>query len=60
MACQKYFAKLQKLKNTQSTIKPIKIGKRSGATYCFGCKSFTHNFGPQEVKMINKVLRAKS
>ena len=60
MACQKYFAKLQKMKNTLSTIKPIKIGKRSGTTYCFRCKSFTHNFGPQEVKIINKVLRGKS
>ena len=36
------------MKNTKSKIKPIKIGKQSGTTYCFGCK---------EVKMINKVLR---
>ena len=60
MRCQKHFTKLQKLKNTQSEIKPIKIGKRSGATYCFGCKDFTHNFRLQEIKMTNKVLREKS
>ena len=52
----KYFAKkilptLQNMKNTQSEIKPIKIGKRLGTTYCFGCKKFTHNFRPQKVKM---------
>ena len=23
-----------------------------GTTYCLGCKDFTHNFRPQEVKMI--------
>ena len=38
----------------------MKIGKRPGTTYCFGCKDFTHNFRPQEVKMTNKVLREKS
>ena len=48
------------MKNTQSEIKPIKIGKRPGITYCFGCKDFTHNFRPQEVKMTNKVLWEKS
>ena len=47
------------MKNTQSEIKPIKIGKRPGTTYCFGCKNFTHNFRPHEVKMTNKVLREK-
>ena len=50
MDCQKCFTKLQKMKNTQTEIKPIKIAKRAGATYCFGCKDFTHNFRPQEVK----------
>ena len=60
MICQKCLTKLQKLKNKQSKIKPIKIGKRPGTTYCFGCKDFTHNFRPQEVKMTNKVLREKS
>ena len=38
MGCQKHFTKLQKMKNTQSEIKPIKIGKRPGTTYCFGWK----------------------
>ena len=60
MICQKCLTKLQKLKNKQSKIKPIKIGKRPGTTYCFGCKDFIHNFRPQEVKMTNKVLREKS
>ena len=44
------------MKNTQSKIKPIKIGKQSGTTYCFGCKDYTKNFRPQEVKMTNKIL----
>ena len=48
------------MKNKQSKIKPIKIGKTPGTMYCFGCKDFTHNFRPQEVKMTNKVLREKS
>ena len=38
MVCQKHFIKLQKIKNTQSKIKPIKIGKQSETIYCFGCK----------------------
>ena len=48
------------MKNTKSQIKPIKIGKQSGTTYRFGCKDYTKNFRPQEVKMTNKVLREKS
>ena len=56
MDCQKRFTKLQKMKNKQSKIKPIKIGKRPGTMHCFGCKDFTHNFRPQDVKMTNKVL----
>ena len=60
MVCQKHFIKLQKMKNTQSKIKPIKIGKQSGTTYCFGCKDYTNNFRPEKVKMINQVLREKS
>ena len=43
------------MKNTISKIKPIKFGKQSGTTYCFGCKDYTKNFRPQEVKMTNKV-----
>ena len=48
------------MKNTQSKIKPIKIGKQSGTTYCFGCNDYVKNFRPQEVKIIFKVLREKS
>ena len=29
------------MKNTQSKIKPIKIGEQPGITYCFGCKDYT-------------------
>ena len=48
------------MKNTQSKIKPIKTGKERWIMYCLGCKDFTHNFRPQEVKMTNKVLREKN
>ena len=48
------------MKNTQSKIKPIKLGKRPGTMYCLGRKDYTYNFRPQEVKMTNKVLREKS
>ena len=48
------------MKNKQSKIKPIKTGKQPGTTYCLGCKDYTRNFRPQEVKMTNKVLREKS
>ena len=44
----------------QSKIKPIKTGKKPAATYCLGCKDYTDNFKPQEIKMTNKVLREKS
>ena len=60
MDCQKHFTKLQNMKNTQSTIKPIKIRKQPEATYCFGCKDYSHNFRPEKVKMTNKVFRKKS
>ena len=40
--------------------KPIKTGKQTETTYCLGCKDFTHNFRPQEVKTTNIVLREKS
>ena len=36
------------------------MGKRPGTTYCLGCKDYTHNFRPQEVKMTNKMFREKS
>ena len=48
------------MKNTQSKIKPIKIGKQPGTAYCFGCKDYTQNFRPQKVKMTNKILTKKS
>ena len=54
------FYQITKMKNTQSKIKPIKLGKRPGTTYCLGCKDYTYNFKPQEVKMTNKVFREKS
>ena len=38
----------------------MKIGKQTGTTYCFGCRVYTQNCRPQEVKMTNKVLREKS
>ena len=60
MGCRKHFTKLQKTKSTQSKIKPIKIGKQSGTTYCFRCKDYTQNFRPEKVKVENKVLREKS
>ena len=46
------------MKNTQSKIKAIKIGKQLGTTYCFGCKDYTKNFGPEKVKM-TKYLEKK-
>ena len=59
MGCQKEFTELKKMKNTQSEVKPIKIGIRPGTTYFF--KDFTHNFRPQKVKMTkNTVLTEKS
>ena len=48
------------MKNTKSRIKPIKIGKQFETTYCFGCKNYMKNIRPEEVKMINKLLREKS
>ena len=48
------------MKNTQSKIKAIKTGKELETTYCLGCKDFTYNYRPQEVKMTSKVLREKS
>ena len=61
----KYFVKkilltLQNMKNTQSKTKQIKTRKDIGTTYCLGCKDYTHNFVPQEIKMTNKALREKS
>ena len=52
----KTFTKLQEMKNTKSEIKPIKIVKRLGTTYCFGCKDYTQNFRQEKVKKTNKLL----
>ena len=51
---------MENMKNTQSNLRPIKIGKQPGATYFFGYKDYTKNFRSEKVKMINKVLREKS
>ena len=48
------------MKKQQSEIKPIKLGKQPGTTYCLGCKDVIHNFSLKKVKMRNKVLREKS
>ena len=48
------------MRNAQLKVKPIKTRKELGTTYCLGCKDFTHNFRPQELKMTNKMLREKS
>ena len=45
------------MKNMQSKIKPLKVGKQSRTMYCFGCKDYTKNFRPEKVKMTNKVLK---
>ena len=47
------------MKNIQSEIKPIKIGKRLEKTHCFECKDFTNNL-PEKVKLTNQALREKS
>ena len=48
------------MKKTLSKTKPIKTGIELGTTYCLGCKDYTDDFKPQEIKMANKVLREKS
>ena len=37
----------------------MKTGKEIGTTYCLGCKDYSDNFKPQEVKMTNWVLGQK-
>ena len=56
----KEYYQITKNEKHKLKIKPIKTGKELGTTYCLGCKDYTHNFKPQEVKMTNKVLREKS
>ena len=60
LSCKKCFTKIQRMKNIQSKIKPIKVGKQSKTTNCFGCKDYTENFRQEKVKTTNKVLRQKS
>ena len=60
MDCQKSTTLNIRHENTRSKIKPIETGKKIGTTYCLGCKYYTDNFKPQEIKMTNKVLREKS
>ena len=33
-------------KSVLSDLKPIKTEKKTGTTYCFGCKDYTKNFRP--------------
>ena len=47
-------------KNTNPRSKIDKNWGKNGTTYCLGCKDYTDNFKPQEIKMTNKVLREKS
>ena len=48
------------MKNIQSKIKPIKIRKQPGTTYCLGYKDYMQKVRPEKVKMTNKLLREKS
>ena len=43
-------------KNEKYTIKNKTLENNIGTTYCFGCKDFR----PENVEMINKILREKS
>ena len=36
------------MKNTQSNLRPIKIGKQLGTTYCFGCKDYIKNLNQKK------------
>ena len=51
MDCQNNIFRLQRMKNTQLKIKPIKTGRKIGTMYYLGRKDYTDNFKPQEVKM---------
>ena len=57
---QFFLTDITNMKNILPDLKPIKTGKQPGTTYCFGCKVYTKNFGPEKVKMTNKVVREKS
>ena len=53
--CQKVLLDYKKLKNTQSKTKLRKTGNEIGTTCCLECKTYTHNFKPQELKMTNMI-----
>ena len=44
------------MKNTQSKIEPVKIGKHSGIAYCFGCKDYAKKFRSEKVNWQIKYL----
>ena len=48
------------MKNTQSEIKAIKRERKPETKYCLGCKDYTDNFTPQEVKMKKTAKTVKS
>ena len=48
------------MKNARSKRKRVKTREKIGTTYRLGCKDYTDNFKPQQIKMTNKVLRKKS
>ena len=54
------FYQIKKHEKHTTKNKTDKNWEENRATYCLGCKDFTHNFRPQDVKMRNKVLREKS
>ena len=60
MNCQKITTHNIRHEKRRSKIKPIKTGKAIETMYCLGCKDYTDNFKPQEMKMTNKVVREKS
>ena len=55
--CQKVLLDYKKLKNTQSKTKLRKTGNEIGTTCCLECKTYTHNFKPQELKMTNMIQK---
>ena len=57
---KKILPTISNMKNARSKIKPIKTRKKIGTTYYFGCKDYSDNFKPQQMKMTNEVLRQKS
>ena len=56
MDCQRNTTRLQRMKNPQSKIEPIKIGEEIVTTYCLRCKDYTGNCKPQKVKMTKRCL----